>query len=69
MAQSYKDQQEYAYFISSKRDQYPDLLDQVDLKTPWHIIEEVLNGNYSNLTSSVEQSLALDTLRIAAANF
>ncbi len=69
MAQSYKDQQEYAYFISSKRDQYPDLLDQVDLKTPWHIIEEVLNGNYSNMTSSVEQSLALDTLRIAAANF
>lgn len=68
MIQSYKEQQEYAYFISSKRDQYPDLLDQVDLKTPWHIIEEVRNGDYSNLNSNVEKSLAMDTLRITAAN-
>lgn len=68
LAEHYANEQTYAYFISSKRECFPRLLELVDIKTPWHIIEEVRDGSYENINEEVERSLAFDTLRIMAAN-
>lgn len=68
LAEHYIHESEYAYFLTYKREQYPDLLEKVEIKTPWPIVEEVLSGNYENIDENVEHSLAFDALRIMAAN-
>lgn len=64
----YIHEQEYAHFLSYKRGQYPDLLELVEIKTPWTVVEEVLAGNYEHISEEIEHSLAYDTLRVMAAN-
>lgn len=68
IAEHYIHESEYAHFLTYKREQYPDLLERVEIKTPWHVVEEVNNGIYESITEQVEHSLAYDTLRIMAAN-
>ena len=68
LAEHYIHESEYAHFLNYKREQYPDLLKLVEIKTPWTIVDEIRNGNYDNITEQIEHSLAYDTLRIMAAN-
>ncbi|MBY0545092.1 MAG: hypothetical protein K2Q14_06040 [Gammaproteobacteria bacterium] len=67
LAEHYVQQKEYATFIHDKRAEFPDLLERVKLKTPWHIIEEICAGNYENLDEKIESSLAYDTTKIMGA--
>lgn len=64
----YVNEQDYAFFINYKREQYPDLFERVEIKTPWHVVERVKNGIYDDIDEKIEHSLAYDTLRIMAAN-
>ena len=64
----YIHESEYAHFLNCKLEQYPDLLELVEIKTPWSIVEEVLKGVYDNINEEIEHSLAYDTLRVMAAN-
>lgn len=64
----YIHESEYAHFLTYKREQYPALLELVEIKTPWKIVEEVLAGIYDNIDEKIKHSLAYDTLRIMAAN-
>ncbi|MBX9705592.1 MAG: hypothetical protein K5Q00_05005 [Gammaproteobacteria bacterium] len=68
ISEHYANEQDYAFFINYKREQYPDLLERVEIKTPLHIVEQVKNGIYDNIDEKIEHSLAYDTLRIMAAN-
>lgn len=68
IAEHYIHESEYAHFLNYKREQYPDLLKLVEIKAPWHIVEEVNNGIYDNIDEKIEHSRAYDALRIMAAN-
>ncbi|MBY0544861.1 MAG: hypothetical protein K2Q14_04850 [Gammaproteobacteria bacterium] len=59
---------DYAYLIDKKREQYPNLLDMVEIKTPLKVIEEILKNNYENVDENVKNFLVEDVLRITAAN-
>lgn len=56
-----------AAFLFQKRKEYTDLLARVDIVTDWKIIEDICSGKIKNVEPAIEQSLAMDVLRISAA--
>lgn len=67
LAQEYIIQYDYAHLIKKKVGKYPNLFEIVKIKTPRHIIDEILEGNYENVDERVKNSLPEDVLRITAA--
>lgn len=68
LTEHFAHESEYAHFLNYKREQYPNLSELVEIKTPWAVVDEIRNGIYENITEQVEHSLAFDTMRIMAAN-
>lgn len=58
---------QYAKLLKCKRTEYSDLLERVEIKTPWHVVEEICENNDSNVTPAIEISLMMDVLRITKA--
>ena len=67
LAEHYAEQKEYADFIHEKCFIYPDLFEQVKLKTPPHIVKEIRAGNYEFIDEKVEASLSYDVSKIVGA--
>ncbi|MBY0544554.1 MAG: hypothetical protein K2Q14_03275 [Gammaproteobacteria bacterium] len=67
LANEYILEYDYAHLIHKRREKYPNLLELVEIKTPWNIIEEILSGHYENIDENIKDSLPEDVLRITAA--
>lgn len=67
IAEHYADQIEYATFIQEKCSEHPDLIDQIKLKTPKHIINEICAENYEHIDETIEASLSYDVSKIMGA--
>lgn len=64
-----KETVDYAKFLMKRKQEHPDLLEQVELKTPWYIIDEICNGDYSHVNATIEASLARDVTKVTGAGF
>lgn len=56
----------FANFLQKKREKYSDLSERVAITTPWDIVTEICEGNYSHVDEAIEKSLMLDVTRITA---
>ncbi|MBY0544862.1 MAG: hypothetical protein K2Q14_04855 [Gammaproteobacteria bacterium] len=56
-----------AILLLEKRKKFPDLNERVEIKTPWHIIEEVSNDNFEHVDEAVARSLTVDVVKVSAA--